>query len=193
VSKGNRTVSQWVRKVLKTSRCLAIFAALSTCAVVLLVTLLVLLPSSEEETGTSVRLPEDGNIAPRFSYNGNYTDLIIIYICLHKLFRICTLTVPFKTQPQRLHMNPFTHTTTKQLEILTSCNRIQLSLDGHLSQKNSSCIPKFCYQSVYCRQNTIAKFLMNRSKRFWCNVIFENGHTIVRICTASAPLVWAAA
>jgi hypothetical protein len=26
-----------------------------------------------------------------------------------------------------------------------------LSLDEHLSHTNTSCVPKFCYQSVYCR------------------------------------------
>jgi hypothetical protein len=88
------TVAHWMRKVVRTRRCLAIFATLGTCAVVLLVTLLVLLPRHDKATGTSVRLPEDGNISPKFTYQGNCTDIILILItfshALYKPFRICT-------------------------------------------------------------------------------------------------------
>jgi hypothetical protein len=36
------------------------------------------------------------------------------------------------------------------LEIGTAVISAFLSLDEHLSQTNTSCVPKFCYQSVYC-------------------------------------------
>jgi hypothetical protein len=36
------------------------------------------------------------------------------------------------------------------LEISTAVISSGLSLDEHLSKKNTSCVPKFCYQSVYC-------------------------------------------
>jgi hypothetical protein len=79
------TVSQWVRKLLKTRPCLAIFATVGTCAVVLLVTLLILLPRHDEATGTSVRLPEDGNISPRFTFQGNYEAFTLALIAYHTL------------------------------------------------------------------------------------------------------------
>jgi hypothetical protein len=70
---------------------------------------------------------------------------------------------------------------------------------------NTSCVPKFCYQSVHCcliryflvRIRT-AKCFTNNSKRFRCEVMFENEHTFcswihhVRTRTAFAK-VWAAA
>jgi hypothetical protein len=50
-----------------------------------------------------------------------------------------------------------------------------LSLDEHFSQTQTSCLQKFCYQSVYCiiryflvRIN-IAKCFTNNSKRFRCS------------------------
>jgi hypothetical protein len=49
---------------------------------------------------------------------------------------------------------------------------------------NTSCVLKFCYQSVYCCliryflvRIRIAKCFTNSSKRFRCEVKFENGHT----------------
>jgi hypothetical protein len=67
-------VRQRVCKIVKSRPCIVI-AALSTCAVVLVVTLLLTLPPREEDTGTSTleRLPEDGIISPQFSYEGNCT------------------------------------------------------------------------------------------------------------------------
>lgn len=73
---------QRVCKVVRTRRFI-VMAALGTCAVVLLllvVSLIFSVPTRDESTGTSVRLPEDGNISPQFSYNGNCTDVIIVLI-----------------------------------------------------------------------------------------------------------------
>jgi hypothetical protein len=52
-------------------------AMLGTCAVVLMVTLLLSFRPREEATGpgTSERLPEDGNISPQFKYEGNCTSV----------------------------------------------------------------------------------------------------------------------
>jgi hypothetical protein len=154
------------------------------------------------------------------------TDLIEAFLISvgfsHEDLNICS--VQLKTQPWLLHMNPFTHKTTKPMAILNSCSRIPLlqlrhclksvravisavlSLDEHLSQTNTSCVPKCCYQSVYCCliryffvRMRIAKCFTNSSKRFRCEVMFDNEHTFcswihhVRICTAFAQLVWAAA
>jgi hypothetical protein len=85
-------------------------------------------------------------------------------------------------------MNIFTHKTTKPMAIFNSCSHIVaadalleigttvisavLSLDEHLSQTNTSCVPKFCYQSVYCLiryflvRIRIAKCSTNSSKLF---------------------------
>jgi hypothetical protein len=81
-----------------------------------------------------------------------------------------------------------------------------LSLDEHLSQTNTSCIPKFSYQSVYCCiiryclvRIRIAKCFTNSSKRYRSKGMFENEHTFcswihhVRIWTAFAQLEWAEA
>lgn len=75
---------------------------------------------------------------------------------------------PFKTQPQVLHLNPFTHRTTKPRAVSNSCSPISLvhlialleigtavtsavvSLGEHLSQTNTSIDPKMCYQSACC-------------------------------------------
>jgi hypothetical protein len=102
------TVAHWMRKVVRTRRCLVIFATLSTCALVLLVTLLVLLPHHEEATGdeatgTSVRLPEDGNISPKFTYQGNCIIIILITFshALQKPLCICTKT----TATNMFHIN----------------------------------------------------------------------------------------
>jgi len=57
-------------------------AILSTCAVVLVATLLVYLLPREEAAGpgTSERLPEDGNISPQFNYEGNCTNVLFVFI-----------------------------------------------------------------------------------------------------------------
>jgi hypothetical protein len=80
-----------------------------------------------------------------------------------------------------------------------------LSLEKHLSQTNTSCVPKFCHQSMYCLiryflvRICIAKCFTNNSKQFWCEVMFENEQTFcswihhVRTCTAFKQLAWAAA
>jgi hypothetical protein len=66
--------------------------------------------------------------------------------------------------------------------------------------------PKCCYKSVYCCliryflvRIRIVKCFTNSSKRFRCEVTFENEHSFcswihhVRTCTAFVPLAWAAA
>jgi hypothetical protein len=83
------------------------------------------------------------------------------------------------------------------LEIGTAVILSVSSLDEHLSQTNTSCLPRFCYQSVHWRitryflvRIRIAKSFTNSSKRFRCKVMFDNEHKIcswihhVRICTA---------
>jgi hypothetical protein len=112
-----------------------------------------------------------------------------------------------------LHMNPFTLKTTKPMSIWilgadalletgTAVISAVLSLDEHLSQTNTACVQKCCYQSVYCChirnflvRTRIAKCFTNSSKRFRCEVTFENEQTFcswihhVRTCTAVAKLV----
>jgi hypothetical protein len=62
---------------------------------------------------------------------------------------------------------------------------------------NTSCVPKFSYQSVYCCliryflvRIRIAKCFMNRSKRFRREIMFENEHTFYSslhyVCTCTA-------
>jgi hypothetical protein len=85
-------------------------------------------------------------------------------------------------------MNPFMHKTMNQwkflqlypivaadalLEIGTAVISAVLSLDDHLSQTNTSSVPKFCYQSAYysiighfLTRIRIAKCFTNSSKRF---------------------------
>jgi hypothetical protein len=70
------------------------------------------------------------------------------------------------------------------LEIGTAVISAVLSLDEHLSQINTSCVPKCCYQSMYCCliryflvRIRIAKCFTNSSKLFQCEVLFENEHT----------------
>ena len=62
-------------------------ATLSTCAVVLVVTLLLSLAPREEPTGPSKseRLPEDGKISPKFSYEGKCTNVVFVFFtfCTH--------------------------------------------------------------------------------------------------------------
>jgi hypothetical protein len=87
------------------------------------------------------------------------------------------------------------------LEIGTAVISDALSPDEHLSQTNISCVLK-CYQSVYCClirclfvTIRTAKCFANSSKRFRCEVMFENEHTFcswihhVRTCTALACLL----
>jgi hypothetical protein len=92
------------------------------------------------------------------------------------------------------HMNPFTHITTKPvaililvadalLEIGTAVISVVLLLGEHLSQTNTSCVPKFCYYLVYCClmryvlvRIHIAKCFTNSNKRFRREVMFENEH-----------------
>jgi hypothetical protein len=91
-------------------------------------------------------------------------------------------------------------------EIGTAVISAILSLDEHLSHTNTSCVPKFRYQSVYCCliryfnvRIRIAKCFTSSSKRFRCEVMFENEHTFhswirhVCTCTTFAQLAWAAA
>jgi hypothetical protein len=91
-------------------------------------------------------------------------------------------------------------------DVLLEVGTAVFSLDEHLSQTNTSCFPKFYYQSVYyClirylfARIRIAKCFMNSSKRFRCEVMFENEHTFcssihrVCICTDFAQLAWSAA
>jgi hypothetical protein len=71
---------------------------------------------------------------------------------------------------------------------------------------NASFVPKVRYQSLYCCLTLcflvrirIAKCFTDSGKRFRCEAIFENEHTLcswkhrVRICTAFVKLAWAAA
>jgi hypothetical protein len=117
---------------------------------------------------------------------------------LHTKYTKCSIW----NQSWLLRMNHFTHKTKQPvtdnieflqpypvvavdalLEISTALNSAVLSFDGHLSQTNTSCVPKFCYQSVYCLiryilvRISIAKCFTNSSKRFRCEVMFENEHT----------------
>jgi hypothetical protein len=59
---------------------------------------------------------------------------------------------------------------------------------------NSFCVPKCCYQSVYCCliryfliRIRIAKCFTNSSKRFQCEVMFENEHTFCCKFTMFVP------
>jgi hypothetical protein len=70
------------------------------------------------------------------------------------------------------------------LEITTAVISAVLSLDEHLSRTNTSCVPKLCYQPVYCCliryflvKIDIPKLFMNSGKRFQSEVMFENNHT----------------
>jgi hypothetical protein len=83
------------------------------------------------------------------------------------------------------------------LFILNKNSNTQVAISRVSETFHTSCVPKFCYQSVYCCliwyflvRISIAKYFTNSSKRFWYEVMFENGHTFcswihhVRICTA---------
>jgi hypothetical protein len=70
------------------------------------------------------------------------------------------------------------------LDIGTAVISAVLSLDEHSSQRNTSCVPKFCYLPVYYHlipyflvRIRIAKCFNNSSKRFRCEVMFEDEHT----------------
>jgi hypothetical protein len=101
-------------------------------------------------------------------------------------------SVSFKTQPKLLHMNYETNRNIELLQLypvaaanaLLEIGTAVISLDEHLSQTDTSCVPKFCFQSVYCClvryclvRIRIAKCFTNSSKRFRCEVMFENEHT----------------
>jgi len=89
------------------------------------------------------------------------------------------------------------------LEIFTSVKSSVLSLDEHLSQTHTPCVPK-CYQSVYYLiryfliRIRLPDCLMDSSILFRCDVMFENKHTLcswinyVHIYTAFVYLTWAA-
>jgi hypothetical protein len=68
------------------------------------------------------------------------------------------------------------------LQIGTAVIPAVLPLDEHLSQTNTSCVSKFCYQSVYCLiqylllRIRIAKCFTNSRKLFRYG-IFEKEHT----------------
>jgi hypothetical protein len=73
------------------------------------------------------------------------------------------------------HMNPI-------LALISAAS----SFDEHLSQTNTACVPKYCYQSVYCCliryflvRIRIAKCFTNNRKRFRCEVI-EKEHISAR-------------
>jgi hypothetical protein len=82
------------------------------------------------------------------------------------------------------------------LEICKAVISVLLSFDEHLSQTNSSCVRKFCLQSVHCCliRNIflgvrIAKRFTKSNKRFWWDVKFKNEPALcswihhIRICT----------
>jgi hypothetical protein len=68
-------------------------------------------------------------------------------------------------------------------EIGTAVISAVLSLNEILSQTNTFRVPTFCYQSVYCIVRCflvgirIATCFTNSSKRFRCEVMFENVYT----------------
>jgi hypothetical protein len=79
------------------------------------------------------------------------------------------------------------------LEIRTAVISAVLSLDEHLSQTNTSCVPEFCYQPVYCCliryflvRTRIAKCFTISSRRCRCELMFENEHAL---CSSSCPLL----
>jgi hypothetical protein len=93
-------------------------------------------------------------------------------------------------------MNPFTHKTTKPMEVFnpvvaadalleigTAVISAVLPLDEHLSETNTSCAPKFRYQSVYFLigyflvRIRAAKRFTNSRNRFRCEVMFVSGRT----------------
>jgi hypothetical protein len=70
------------------------------------------------------------------------------------------------------------------LEIGSAVISAVVSLDEHLSQTDTSCVPKCCYQSMYCcliryflTRKHIAKCFTNSSKRFRYEVMFVNERT----------------
>jgi hypothetical protein len=70
----------------------------------------------------------------------------------------------------------------------------QISNTVSKTHTNTSCVPKCCYQSVYCClvlyfhvKMSIAKCFTNSRKLFWCEVVFENEHSSTREYTTFAP------
>jgi len=74
-------VWQRVCKIARSRPCI-VMAMLSTCAVVLVMTLLVSLPPREEASSPSMseRLPEDGNLSPQFKYEGNCLNFLFVFV-----------------------------------------------------------------------------------------------------------------
>jgi hypothetical protein len=81
------------------------------------------------------------------------------------------------------------------LEIDTAVISAVLSLDEHLSQTNTSCVPKLCYQSVYCcliryflfrmrheHQQTVS---MRSNVREWIHILLVN--TVLRNWSEQRP------
>jgi hypothetical protein len=68
------------------------------------------------------------------------------------------------------------------LEIDTFVISAALPIDKYVPQTNTSCVPKFCYQSIYCViwyllvRIYIAKCFTNTKKRFLFEIMFENEH-----------------
>jgi hypothetical protein len=103
-------------------------------------------------------------------------------------------TFMYKTTKQTAVLNPLL----QMMRCLNQHGRNSAvsSLDGHLLQKNTSCFAIYCYQSVYCclvryfsARMRIAKCFTKSSKRFRCEVMFENEHAtrFVRQRTMFAP------
>jgi hypothetical protein len=90
---GKGIVWQKVCKVVRTRWCIVV-ATLSACAVVLVVTLLLSLPPHDEAASTLELLPEDGEIAPQFPYEGNCSNVVLVLN--HISHTLCTrCLVPF--------------------------------------------------------------------------------------------------
>jgi hypothetical protein len=62
-------------------------------------------------------------------------------------------------------------------EIGTAVISDVLSLDEHLSQTNTSCVPKFCLIRYFLVRISFAKYFTNSNKRFRYEVMLENEHT----------------
>jgi hypothetical protein len=127
---------------------------------------------------------------------------------LHLYSWRCRQYVP----PKRWYLPTCSHGVTTQKNIFTAVRTSNLMLeigttvisavsplDEHLSQTNTSCVPKFCnHWMYYCliryflvRIRT-TKCFTNSSKRFRCELMFKNEHAFcswinhVCICTAFA-------
>jgi hypothetical protein len=56
----------------------------------------------------------------------------------------------YVTKDNTEFLEPCTFAADALLEIGTAIISVVSSFDKHLSQINTSCVPKFCFQSVYC-------------------------------------------